>query len=140
MTFVPDNNEPGYRIVRNVLSDLETSDLFRSLETSHLTRSRAGTRQLLPKPPLLRGRSLWTTLSGFESLPPSQKNPSGLPFAAQQSTNRGVPPECRREVFQRQKNLIPHRDRRVALSRAGTTGTPSDPTSNEPLSVHQPSR
>lgn len=50
MTFVPDNNDPGYRIIDNVLSGLETSDLFRSLETSQLTRSRAGARHLMAHP------------------------------------------------------------------------------------------
>jgi ectoine hydroxylase-related dioxygenase (phytanoyl-CoA dioxygenase family) len=47
MAFVPDSSDPGYRIISNVLSERETSDVFRSLETSQLTRSRAGARHLM---------------------------------------------------------------------------------------------
>ena len=50
MTFVPDHHDPGYRIIANVLSDSETSALFRSVETSPVTRSRAGARHLMARP------------------------------------------------------------------------------------------
>ena len=50
MTRVPDSSDPGYRIVDNVFDTPETTNLLRALETSELSRSRAGARHLMRHP------------------------------------------------------------------------------------------
>jgi len=50
MTSGPDHCDPGYRIVTSVLDDAETSELLHSLQTSQVTRSRAGARHLMAHP------------------------------------------------------------------------------------------
>jgi phytanoyl-CoA dioxygenase PhyH len=47
MTTLPDSSDLGFRIVSGVLGPAEASDLLRTLETSPLTRSRAGARHLM---------------------------------------------------------------------------------------------
>jgi hypothetical protein len=50
MTAIPGGNDDGFRIVNAVLALSETADLLRTLESSALTRSRAGARHLIKHP------------------------------------------------------------------------------------------
>ncbi len=50
MTTRPDSTDLGFRIVSGVLGPGETSHLLRTLETSQVTRSRAGARHLMKYP------------------------------------------------------------------------------------------
>jgi ectoine hydroxylase-related dioxygenase (phytanoyl-CoA dioxygenase family) len=54
MTLAPDEIDTGYRIVNGVFDQRETSDLLRSLESTPLTRSRAGARHLMGHPGVQR--------------------------------------------------------------------------------------
>jgi ectoine hydroxylase-related dioxygenase (phytanoyl-CoA dioxygenase family) len=50
MATSPGGNDDGFRIVNAVLALSETADLLRTLESSSLTRSRAGARHLMKHP------------------------------------------------------------------------------------------
>jgi hypothetical protein len=47
MAAAPGGNDDGFQIVNAVLALSETADLLRTLESSPLTRSRAGARHLM---------------------------------------------------------------------------------------------
>ena len=57
--MMPDVPDPGFRIVSGVLDLAETSALLRTLETSALTRSRAGARHLMKHPAVARVAKEW---------------------------------------------------------------------------------
>jgi hypothetical protein len=50
MTFLPDPSDVGYRIVEPLLDESEALSLLRTLDSSPLSRSRAGARHLMGHP------------------------------------------------------------------------------------------